>query len=217
MDEYFSNLLVLSTCVQDIIEEWLLQISIGGMKQSIQSEIKLLDVKDVEQAHQKEKLIEEKKKSQRSTIYIPPHLRENGRKDDNPYRKYNSLNWRPRHKCENKNIFLCEKLNTSDDNGEEWSHAPSSNREYDINEIGKDEANITPMILVDEMTVIPPRLSRKHESDASLCSISIVVPEWISEVQSEYVKYLETRKLIEEVENNKATNSKYSWEKDIPW
>ena len=26
-----------------------------------------------------------------------------------------------------------------------------------------------------------------------------------------------TRKLFEEVENNKATNSKYSWEKDILW
>ena len=28
-------------------------------------------------------------------------------------------------------------------------------------------------------------LSRTHESDASLCTISIVVPKWISEVQSE--------------------------------
>ena len=37
----------------------------------------------------------------------------------------------------------------------------------------------------------------------------------LAEVQSEYVKDLETRKLIEEVENNKETNSKYSWEKDI--
>ena len=71
MDEYFSNLLVLATHVQDITEELLLQIAIGRLKQSIQSEIKLLDVKDVEQAHQKEKLIEEKK-SQRSPIYIPP-------------------------------------------------------------------------------------------------------------------------------------------------
>ena len=52
-------------------------------------------------------------------------------------------------------------------------------------------------------------LSIKHESYASLCSISIVL-EWISEVQSEYVKDLETRKLIEEVENNKETKSKYS-------
>ena len=60
-------------------------------------------------------------------------------------------------------------------------------------------------------------LSRKHESDGSLCSISIVVPEWISKVQCEYVKDPKTRKLIEEVENNKATNFKYSWEKDILW
>ena len=64
---------------------------------------------------------------------------------------------------------------------------------------------------------VADNLSRKPKSDASLCAISIVVPEWILEVQSEYVKYPETRKLIEEVENNKATNSKYSWEKDILW
>ena len=71
VDEYFRNLLVLATSVQDITEEQLLQISIGGMKQSIQSKIKLLDIKDMEQSHKKEKLIEEKKKSQRSSIYIP--------------------------------------------------------------------------------------------------------------------------------------------------
>ena len=53
-------------------------------------------------------------------------------------------------------------------------------------------------------------LSRKHESDVSLCAISIVVPKWISEVQSEYVKDPKTIKLIEEVGNNKATNFKYS-------
>ena len=39
--------------------------------------------------------------------------------------------------------------------------------------------------------------------------MSIVVPECISDVQSDYVKDLETRKLIEEVENNKETKSKY--------
>ena len=60
-------------------------------------------------------------------------------------------------------------------------------------------------------------LSRKHESDASLCTISIVVLEWILEVQSEYVKDLETRKLIEAVENTKETKSKYSCKKYILW
>ena len=40
-------------------------------------------------------------------------------------------------------------------------------------------------------------LSRKNESYASLCAISIVVPRWISEFQSEYVKDTETRKIIE--------------------
>ena len=64
---------------------------------------------------------------------------------------------------------------------------------------------------------VADNLSRKHDSDASLCAISIVVLEWISEVQSEYVKDPETRKIIEEVENNKAMNSKYSWKKNILW
>ena len=39
----------------------------------------------------------------------------------------------------------------------------------------------------------------------------------LAKVQSEYVKDLETRKLIEEVENNKETKFKYSWEKYILW
>ena len=51
MDEYFSNLLVLATRVQEIIEELLLQITIGWIKKSIQREIKLLEIKDVEQDH----------------------------------------------------------------------------------------------------------------------------------------------------------------------
>ena len=72
MDEYFSNLLVLATRVQDITEEQLLQIVIGGLKQSIQNEIKLLDVKDMEQACQKAELIEEKSKAQGSLVYIDP-------------------------------------------------------------------------------------------------------------------------------------------------
>ena len=55
MDEYFSNLLVMTTHVQDITEERILQIMIGGIQQRIQGEIKLLDVKDVEQDHTKSK------------------------------------------------------------------------------------------------------------------------------------------------------------------
>ena len=58
-------------------------------------------------------------------------------------------------------------------------------------------------------------LTRTHESDSSLCAISIGIPGWTSEFQSEYAKDLETTKIIEEVENNKATNSKFSWEKYI--
>ena len=53
VDEYFSNLLVLAIHVQYRTEERLLQIAIGGMKQSIQSEIKLFDIKYMEQDLQK--------------------------------------------------------------------------------------------------------------------------------------------------------------------
>ena len=80
----------------------------------------------MEQAHQKAKLIEGKQKSQRSLVYIPPHLRENGRNYDSPCHKCNATNWRPGHKCKNKNPLLCEKSNTGDNNDEESSDAPSS-------------------------------------------------------------------------------------------
>ena len=101
MDEYFSDLLVLATHVQDITEERLLQIDIGGLKQSIQSEIQLLDIKDMKQGRQKEKLIEEKQKTQRSSVYIPPHLIKNGKNDDNTCHKCNAIDWHSRHECEN--------------------------------------------------------------------------------------------------------------------
>ena len=64
----------------------------------------------MEQAHQKAKLIEEKQKSQLLSVYMPPHLRANGKKDDNPCRKCNAPNWRLGLKCKNKNLFLCEKV-----------------------------------------------------------------------------------------------------------
>ena len=59
--------------------------------------------------------------------------------------------------------------------------------------------------------------SRKLDSDATLCAISIVIPEWITEVQTEYVKNPEIRKLIDEVEKNPTTNPKFTWENDILW
>ena len=65
--------------------------------------------------------------------------------------------------------------------------------------------------------VVAYSLSRKHECDALLCTISLIILEWISKVQTKYVKDPEIRKLIEEVERNKATKSKYSWEKDTSW
>ena len=80
----------------------------------------------MEQARQKEKLIEEKHKTQCLSVDIPLKIRANGKKDDNPCRRCNAPNWRPGHKCKNNNLVLCEKSNTSDDNDEESSDTPSS-------------------------------------------------------------------------------------------
>ena len=82
MDEYFSNLLVLATCVQDITEEQFLRISIAWIKHNIQSEIKLLDFKYTKSSRQREKLIEEKQKiTMLVGLYTTPPKRkwENGR------------------------------------------------------------------------------------------------------------------------------------------
>lgn len=53
-------------------------------------------------------------------------------------------------------------------------------------------------------------LSRKIDSNTTSCVISLVIPDWISEVQIEYVKNLELRKLIEEVESNPCANPKFT-------
>ena len=52
------------------------------------------------------------------------------------------------------NLFVCEKINTGDDNHEESNDAPSFNTESDSDESGKVEANITPTLSVDAMTGI---------------------------------------------------------------
>ena len=77
-----------------------------------------------------------------------------GKKGDNPCCKCSATNWRLGHKCKNKNLFLCEKSNTGYDNDEESSDAPSSDTESDSDETGKDDANITPTLLVVAMTCI---------------------------------------------------------------
>ena len=108
----------------------------------------------MEQDHRKAKLIKEKKKSQRSLVYIPPCLIANGKKDDNPCHKCNAPNWCTRNRCKNKNIFLCEKSNTGEDNVEESSDAPSFSIESGRDETGKAEDNITPTLSVAVMADI---------------------------------------------------------------
>ena len=51
MDDYFRNLLVFVTSIQDINEEQILQIFISGIKMSIQIDIILLHVKYVKKTH----------------------------------------------------------------------------------------------------------------------------------------------------------------------
>ena len=75
-------------------------------------------------------------------------------KDENPCRRCNAPNWRSGHKCKTKNLFLCKKSNTSDDNDEESSNTPSSDTESDSDETGIEETNITLTLLVAAMTGI---------------------------------------------------------------
>jgi hypothetical protein len=60
-------------------------------------------------------------------------------------------------------------------------------------------------------------LLRKDKGDATLCSILVVIPEWILNVEAKYVKSLEIRKLIEEIESNNAMSSRFTWENAILW
>jgi hypothetical protein len=58
MDEFFNEIHVLATHVDDVSDKCLLQIAIIGLKPNIHNKIKVLDIKDVESVHQKAKLIE---------------------------------------------------------------------------------------------------------------------------------------------------------------
>ena len=52
-------------------------------------------------------------------------------------------------------IYSCaKKINTGDYNYEESSNSPSSDTDSDSEETGKEEDNITPMLLVATMTCI---------------------------------------------------------------
>jgi len=65
--------------------------------------------------------------------------------------------------------------------------------------------------------LVVDRLSRKLDNDSTLCVLSIIIPKWISEVQTEYIKNPEIRRIIEEVEINPTANPKFTWEDDILW
>ena len=60
--------------------------------------------------------------------------------------------------------------------------------------------------------IVVDALSRKDE-EPSLLAVSVVVPEWFNEIQSEYAKDSETGDII----NKLPQNSKFEWKNDILW
>ena len=60
--------------------------------------------------------------------------------------------------------------------------------------------------------VVTDVLSRKYE-DITSYSISIAIPEWLNEIQSEYAKDPETSTII----NNSNRDPKFEWKNDIVW
>ena len=60
--------------------------------------------------------------------------------------------------------------------------------------------------------VVADALSRKDE-EPTLLAMSVVVPEWLNEIRSEYAKDLEVTAII----NNLPNNSKFEWKNDILW
>ena len=49
MDEFFNELQVLATHVPNLLDDHLLRIAILGLKEDIRNDLKLIDIKDVEQ------------------------------------------------------------------------------------------------------------------------------------------------------------------------
>jgi hypothetical protein len=65
--------------------------------------------------------------------------------------------------------------------------------------------------------LVADELSRKIDNDATLCAMSNIIPKWILEVQTKYIKNPEMKRLIEEVERKPTSNPKFTWENDIMW
>ena len=59
INEFFNDLHVLATCLSDLSDDHLLQIAISRLKEDIRNELKLIDIKDVEQMRLKSRVVEE--------------------------------------------------------------------------------------------------------------------------------------------------------------
>jgi hypothetical protein len=63
MEEFFRDLHVLATRVPNISKDWLLQTTLSGLKENIWNELELIDIKDIEKACKKEKIVKNKLKA----------------------------------------------------------------------------------------------------------------------------------------------------------
>jgi hypothetical protein len=58
LDEFFNDLHVLSTQMPKLPHDYLLQIDKSRLKENIRNEIKLIDIKDIDQAQLKARIVE---------------------------------------------------------------------------------------------------------------------------------------------------------------
>jgi hypothetical protein len=105
------------------------------------NELELLDIRDIEQARQKTKIVEKKLEAYQQTSwcslegfsskYIPPHKSTPPpytRQDKDQCFKCNAPNWKPDHKCKD-NKFFHYKIDKSDNNKDEEAGDISSSGE----------------------------------------------------------------------------------------
>jgi hypothetical protein len=65
VQEFFQDLHVLATHVPNILKYHMLHIALLGLKENIQNELEFLNVNDIEEAYEKEKIAKKKLKAYR--------------------------------------------------------------------------------------------------------------------------------------------------------
>jgi hypothetical protein len=59
--------------------------------------------------------------------------------------------------------------------------------------------------------IVADALSRQHEEDGSLFSLSLPVPDWIEEVHQEWLTHQTTSKLIQHLQEDPNPPTGYTW------